>query len=117
LSNPESVPVGRYSKLALEAAGLWDTLKDKCISSTNVRQSLDYTARGEVDAGFVYVTDALLMLNRVKISFEPPLTAAIRYPIAAVKGSGNENLARDFIAFIDQEPAQKILQKYGFGKP
>jgi molybdate transport system substrate-binding protein len=117
LSNPESVPVGRYSKQAIETAGLWDTLKDKFISTTNVRQSLDYTARGEVDAGFVYVTDALLMPTRVKISFEQRLAAPILYPIAAVKGNGNENSARDFIAFLDQEPAQKILQKYGFGKP
>lgn len=117
LSNPESVPAGRYSKLALEAAGLWDTLKDKTISTTNVRQSLDYTARGEVDAGFVYVTDALLMPNRVRISFEQPFATPILYPIAVVKGNGNENLARDFNAFLDQEPAQKILQKYGFGKP
>ncbi|HYJ17595.1 MAG TPA: substrate-binding domain-containing protein, partial [Burkholderiales bacterium] len=61
--------------------------------------------------------DALLMPNRVKISFEQPLAAPILYPIAAVKGNGNENGARDFIAFVDQEPAQKILQKYGFGKP
>jgi molybdate transport system substrate-binding protein len=117
LANPESVPVGRYAKQALEAAGLWDTLKDKYISTTNVRQSLDYTARGEVDAGFVYLTDALLMPTRVKISLEPPLSTPVRYPVAAVKGNGNENLARDFIAFLDQDAAQTILQKYGFGKP
>jgi molybdate transport system substrate-binding protein len=117
LSNPETVPVGRYSKQALEAAGLWDVLKDKYISTTNVRQSLDYTARGEVDAGFVYATDALIMPGRVKIALEPPLATQILYPIAAVKGNGNENFARDFVAFIGQAPAQKILQKYGFGKP
>ncbi len=117
LANPESVPVGRYSKQALEAAGLWDALKDKYITTTNVRQSLDYTARGEVDAGFVYLTDALIMPNRVKISFEPPLTTEVLYPIAAVKGNGNENGARDFIAFLNQKQAQKILQKYGFVKP
>lgn len=117
LANPESVPVGRYSKQALESAGLWDTLKDKYISTTNVRQSLDYTARGEVDAGFVYLTDALIMPGRVKISFEPPLATPVLYPVAAVKGNGNENGARNFIAFLDQEAAQKILAKYGFGKP
>lgn len=117
LSNPESVPVGRYSRQALEAAGLWDALKEKYISTTNVRQSLDYTARGEVDAGFVYLTDALILPGRVKISFEPPLSAPVLYPIAVVKGNGNENLARNFITFVGQEPAQEILKKYGFGKP
>ena len=117
LANPESVPVGSYAKQALEAASLWDKLRDKYISTTNVRQSLDYTARGEVDAGFVYLTDALVMPNRVKIAFEVPSAAEILYPIAAVKGNGNENGARDFIAYLKTETAQKILQKYGFGKP
>lgn len=117
LANPESVPVGSYSKQALEAAGLWDKLKDKYIGTTNVRQSLDYTARGEVDAGFVFLTDALIMPTRVKVAFEVPVSTEIVYPIAATKGNGNENRARAFIAFVKGDAAQKILQKYGFGKP
>jgi molybdate transport system substrate-binding protein len=117
VANPDSVPVGRYSKEALKAAKLWDTLKEKYITTTNVRQSLDYTARGEVDAGFVYLTDALIMPNRVKIAFEVPLSTEIWYPVAVVKGNGNENRAREFIAYLKSETAQRILQKYGFGKP
>jgi molybdate transport system substrate-binding protein len=117
LANPETVPVGRYAKQALEAAGLFDTLKEKYIPTTNVRQSLDYAGRGEVDAAFVYLTDALIMPNRVKVAFEVPLSVPIQYPVAAVKGAGNENMARAFVDFLDTDPAQKILQKYGFGKP
>lgn len=117
VANPASVPAGRYSREALQAAKLWDTLKEKYITTSNVRQSLDYTARGEVDAGFVYFTDALIMPNRVKVAFEVPLATQILYPVAVVKGNGNENRAREFIAYLQSETAQKILQKYGFGKP
>lgn len=117
VANPDSVPVGRYSRAALEAAGLWDALKDKYISTTNVRQSLDYVARGEVDAGFVYLTDALLMPTRVKNVFEVPVAADILYPVAVVKGNGKEDAARAFLAYLKEEPAQKILQKYGFAQP
>ncbi len=117
VANPDSVPAGRYAKEALEAANLWDVLKEKYITTTNVRQSLDYTARGEVDVGFVYLTDALIMPNRVKVLFDVPLSTEILYPVAMVKGNGHENLARAFIAYVKSEPAQKILQKYGFNKP
>ena len=117
LSNPETVPVGRYSKTALEAGGLWDTLKEKFINTNNVRQSLDYVARGEVDAGFVYLTDALIMPTRVRNVLEVPLSSEILYPVAVVKGNGNENSARAFIAFLKEDTARKILQKYGFGQP
>ena len=117
VANPESVPAGIYSKQALEAAGLWDKLKDKYINTTNVRQSLDYTARGEVDAGFVYITDALIMPKRVKIAFEVPSSTEILYPIAAVKGNGKEALSLQFVAFIKTDAAQAILARYGFLKP
>ena len=117
VANPDSVPAGRYAKEALEAAKLWDALKEKYITTTNVRQSLDYTARGEVEAGFVYLTDALIMPNRVKVVFDVPLSTEILYPVAVVKGNGHENLARAFIAYLKSESAQKILQSYGFDKP
>src|SRR3954447_13811548 len=55
---PASVPVGRYTKAVLEKAQLWSQVEAKMIGAQTVRQALDYVARGEVDAGFVYATDA-----------------------------------------------------------
>jgi len=66
IANPASVPVGRYSEGALKKAKLWDAVQPKAIGTQNVRQSLDYVARGEVDAGFVYATDAAIMKDKVK---------------------------------------------------
>ena len=63
LGNPDSVPVGRYAKGALDAAGCGRQCGARP-SPQNVRQSLDYVARGEVDAGFVYATDAQAMPDR-----------------------------------------------------
>ncbi len=117
ISNPETVPVGKYSREALESAGLWDAVKDKAINTQSVRQSLDYVARGEVDAGFVYATDAALMPGKIKVLFDVPTRTPITYPIAVVKGNGKENLASRFVEFVKSEPAQAILLKYGFQKP
>ena len=117
IGNPETVPAGKYAKAALQAAGLWELLKDKMINTQNVRQSLDYVARGEVDAGFVYATDALAMRGKVTLVFNVPTKAAITYPIAVVKGNGKENLAIRFVEFVKSEAGQKILRQHGFGLP
>lgn len=117
LGTPETVPVGRYAKRALEKAGLWEVLKPKLIYTQNTRQSLDYVFRGEVDAGFVYLTDAAVSPTPVRTAFEVPLEQPILYPIAAVKGWGNLNQSLDFIAFVRSDRGQKILEKYGFQKP
>ena len=60
-----TVPVGRYTQQALQAANLWDPLAAKFVQADSVRQVLDYVARGEVDAGFVYRTDAKQLADKV----------------------------------------------------
>ena len=74
-------------------------------------------ARGEVDAGFVYATDAALMPGKVKVAFEVPLEVAIRYPIAPIADSANTAEANRFIAYVLSPAGQAILAKYGFRKP
>ena len=117
IANPASVPVGRYSQTALEAATLWPALQAKAINTQNVRQSLDYVARGEVDAGFVYATDAAIMKDKVKVAFEVPLQTAILYPIAKTATSPHTAEATSFINYLLTPAAQAILGKYGFAKP
>ena len=117
VGNPASVPVGRYTQHALEAAGQWPAVQAKAISTQNVRQSLDYVARGEVDAGFVYGTDAAIMKDKVKVAFTVPLDVRISYPIAPTAASTQGEDARRFIAFVISPAGQVILQKYGFLKP
>ena len=117
LGTPETVPVGRYAKAALEKAGLWDQLTPKFIYTQNVRQSLDYVFRGEVDTGFVYTTDAAASPVKVRTALVVALDQPILYPIAATKGFGNERRALEFIAFVRSPAGQAILARYGFLAP
>lgn len=117
IGNPASVPVGRYSQQALEAAKLWTAVKAKAINTQNVRQSLDYVARGEVEAGFVYATDANVMLDKVRVAFEVPLDVTISYPIAQAADSANAAEAQRFMAYVQSPPGQAVLATYGFKQP
>ncbi|WP_434778048.1 molybdate ABC transporter substrate-binding protein [Neisseria sp. Ec49-e6-T10] len=117
LGNPASVPVGRYSKTALEKNNAWVGIQDKVIHTQNVRQSLDYVARGEVDAGFVYGTDANIMKDKVKVIYTVALDTPITYPIAQISRSKNKNEANRFINYVLSTEGQTVLKKYGFVKP
>lgn len=117
IGNPASVPVGRYTRQALEAVRLWPAVEAKMVGTQNVRQSLDYVARGEVDAGFVYATDAAVMKDKVKVAFQVPLDAAIRYPVARIGGGTNGAEAERFIAFLLSPEGQAVMAKHGFQKP
>ena len=50
--DPKTVPAGQYAEESLRSLGLLDALRPRFILAENVRQALEYVARGEVDAGF-----------------------------------------------------------------
>ena len=114
---PATVPVGRYTTEAIEKAGLTTALQPKWIYGESVRQVLNYVARGEVDAGFVYRTDALIEPDKTRIALTVPTTTPVSYPIAQIATSKQAALAGEFIAYVRSAPGQAILQRFGFSKP
>ncbi|MCG3186116.1 MAG: Molybdate-binding protein ModA [Rhodocyclaceae bacterium] len=117
VGNPASVPAGRYAREAIDAAGLSEALKDRLILADSVRQVLVYVGRAEVDAGFVYRTDALVDRERVRVALELPTRTPVTYPVAQVAASARPALARAFIAFLATPLAQAVLARHGFAKP
>jgi molybdate transport system substrate-binding protein len=117
LGNPAGVPVGRYAKGALEAAKVWTLVEPKAVFAQNVRQALDYVARGEVEAGFGYATDAATQKDKVKIAFPVSTETPIRYPIATIAGSANPEAARKFADHVLSADGQAVLARHGFRKP
>ncbi|WP_368639504.1 molybdate ABC transporter substrate-binding protein [Castellaniella ginsengisoli] len=117
LGNPASVPVGRYTQAALEKAGAWETVKAHEILGQNVRQVLSYVERGEVDAGFVYATDAAVMKDKVKVvqAIESPVP--VSYPVALVRRAGRAPEAADFLAFLRSAEGRAVLARHGFAEP
>jgi molybdate transport system substrate-binding protein len=115
IGNPATVPAGRYAKEALESWGLYKRLENKLIFSENARQVLDYVARGEVDAGFVYKTDALTEFSvEVAATIAADRHQPILYTAAVLTAGKHPALATQFVDFLRTEEAQGIFRKYGF---
>jgi molybdate transport system substrate-binding protein len=119
IGNPRTVPVGQYAEESLRALGLWDRLQPKLVFAENVRQALEYVARGEVDAGFVYTTDAAVRRDRVKEAFRPgeETYRPVLYPAAVVASATQPALARAFIELLVSSEGQAVLARLGFQPP
>ena len=91
------MPAGRYTKQALIEAKLWDALQPKLVQAQNVRQALDYVARGEAEAGFVYATDAASQAQKVKVALTVPTATPVRYPVAAIGSCKQKPAACEFV--------------------
>jgi molybdate transport system substrate-binding protein len=77
---------------------------------------LEYVARGEVDAGFVYATDVKAREGGVKEAFRPPQESyrPVTYPAAVVAGSRHTKLGEAFINLLIGREGQAILARLGF---
>jgi molybdate transport system substrate-binding protein len=116
IANPKSVPAGRYAEEVLKYFNLREAVKDKLVFAEHVRQALDYVARNEVDAAMVYLTDAMIRPTEVRIITKAPDKShqPILYPIAIVKGSKNQSVAKEFITLVLSTEGKNLLRKYGF---
>jgi molybdate transport system substrate-binding protein len=119
IGNPRTVPVGQYAEESLRALGLWDRLQKRLIYAENVRQALEYVARGEVDAGIVYVTDLAVRSGRVREAFRLPEDSyrPVIYPAAVVKDSRQRTLALAFVERLLAPDARATLTRLGFQLP
>jgi molybdate transport system substrate-binding protein len=119
VGNPRTVPAGQYAEESLRALGLWERLQLKLVFAENVRQALDYVARGEVDAGFVYTTDAVTRGPQVREAFRPgeDTYRPVLYPVAVVAGARQPGLAQAFLDVLVGRDGQATLGRLGFQPP
>lgn len=115
MGTPETVPAGKYAQESLEKLHLWDTIQSKLILAKDVTQVLYYVETGNVEAGLVYQSDALGS-TKVKIAMKVPADShkAIVYPAGVVAATKNQQVAEDFLKYLQSPEAQQVFVRYGF---
>ena len=110
------VPVGSYTLQVLKNMNLTSAvLKNVVSKETDVREVLSKVALGEVDAGFVYSTDARTVPGKVLVIKVPAWSQPkVQYGICVVSHSGNKPAARAFIKRVLSKAGQRKLHRFGF---
>jgi molybdate transport system substrate-binding protein len=115
LGEVQTVPCGTYAKAYLEKRQLWAAVETKVVPCASVRAVLAAVESGNVDAGFVYKTDAAVS-KKVKVAYEIPAEEApkISYPLALLKDAPQPEAARKFMAYLDSDAATAVFKQFGF---
>lgn len=109
------VPCGAAAAKVEQAAGV----DIKPVSEENsVTDVLGKVTSGEADAGLVYVTDVTTAGNQVTgITFPESAQAVNTYPIVALKGAVDADLAKAFVTYVASTEGESVLTAAGFGAP
>lgn len=120
----EEVPVGRYTRQALDqmnglmGADFKDAVLATVVSNEdNVRQVVAKVQLGEADAGIVYTSDAVAVPELKTIEIPAELNVNAEYPIATLAQSANADLADAFSTYVLSANGQAVLEKWGFASP
>ena len=111
------VPVGQYTQKILAFYGLDEEklAKDGVITyGTNVKEVTTQVTEASVDCGVVYCTDAFSAgLTPVDYATKE-MCGQVIYPAAVLNVSGNQEAAKEFLAYLQTDEAMKVFEAVGF---
>ncbi len=111
----EAVPAGIYARQALTKAGLAGEVQPRLVVAANVRAALALIQLGEVDAGFIYKTDAMTDPQvHILHSVSPTLHSPIVYPFALTEQGLASRDASAFLEYLQDSAATAHFHQAGF---
>ena len=113
------VPVGQYTQKILAYYELSEEeLANAGVISygSNVKEVTTQVSEGSVDCGIIYCTDAFSAGLTVKDSATAEMCGQVIYPAAILNVSENQELAKEFLAFIQTDACMEIFEEVGFSR-
>lgn len=114
------VPLGIYSKQAINSSGTLSQLKSKLIPTANARSALAFVEQGQADYAFLYYSDAVNS-NKVEViciipsDFHDPINYYLAKVIPLKQPNESKiSLTQRFYDFLQTKPAKEIFVKQGF---
>jgi molybdate transport system substrate-binding protein len=114
IGDPSHAPFGRYSKQALEAAGLWEGVRDKIETRKNIELLAESLA--EADAGTVGILFKSNLTERLRevLTVNKRWHRPIRYYLAPLEAvAGNDEL-KPFLNFLRGRAAREVFRAERF---
>jgi molybdate transport system substrate-binding protein len=117
------VPAADYALQILDKANAryGDNFEKQVLSNvvsreSDVRASVNRVVVGDADATFGYASDYTIDIrDRVMVVPIPPdLNIIATYPIAALKGAKDPELAKKWVELVTSKEGQHVLQKWNF---
>ncbi|MDD4887718.1 MAG: molybdate ABC transporter substrate-binding protein [Thiomonas sp.] len=120
LPNPKQAIYGRAAEQWLKARALWEPLQDKLKIVQTVPQVSAYLTSGQIDAGFMNLTEALAVKEQLGgyIELQPgahsyaPIDIVAAFPAEGAQHGTAASRAR-FMQFLQSPGAHDILRKAG----
>ncbi len=120
IADPGHAPYGRAAVAALKTEGIYDKISAKTVAGENISQAASFVLSGAAEVGIVALSLALSPASRDQVRFVE--IAASDYPpiqqvCVVLRSSKQQQLAKEFEAYIRSGDAAATFKRYGFEVP
>lgn len=120
IANPKHAPYGRAAVAAMEHYNVYQLVKDRLILGENISQAAQFIESGACDIGIIALSLALAPTMKAAGAYweipsdaHPPLEQGA----AILKSSKQQEVAKQFVEFMQDKRGQEIMTRYGFTLP
>jgi len=120
IANPDTAPYGLAARQTLQSLTLWEDPEGHMVRGENIGQAYQYVASGNAELGFV----ALSQVESPRHSGEGAYWlvpterhAPIRQQAAVLAGREEGPAVAEFVDYLRSQPAQRIIESYGYAVP
>lgn len=117
IANPDHAPYGRAAKQAMEAAGVWEQVKDRVVYGSNIQQTMQLAQTGNADLAFVALALAIADDEGSYTEIDEGMHKPLDQALVVCKHGRAEAGGREFAAFVMSPEGREIMKRYGFRLP
>jgi len=118
IANPEHAPYGKRAEEALRHAGLWARIQPYLVLGENVSQAAQFAASGNAEGGIISYSLAMAPTVSARGRYElipQEWHSPLRQRMVLLPNAGP--IAARFYDYMQQPPARRVLERYGFMLP
>ena len=114
IANPKTAPYGRAAMEVLQNLGILKNLGTRIIQGNNIAQTFQFVSTGNAELGFVSGSQVINVDPDLYWTIPLDLYSPIQQDAVLLHKGLDKKAAREFLEFLNSDPARKIIQSFGY---
>ena len=114
IANPKTAPYGRAAMEVLQNLRIFKNLSTHIIQGNNIAQTFQFVSTGNAELGFVSGSQVINIDPDLYWTIPLDLYSPIQQDAVLLHKGLDKKAAREFLEFLNSDPARKIIQSFGY---
>ena len=114
IANPKTAPYGRAAMEVFQNLGIFKNLGTRIIQGNNIAQTFQFVSTGNAELGFVSGSQVINIDPELYWTIPIDLYRPIQQDAVLLQKGLEKKAAREFLDFLNSDPARKIIQSFGY---